>query len=194
MRAAERRTTRFEVTEPNGRVVLWIWMLCFVLPLSVTAVALGSILASANSGEKAVLTPVMFALTIVGALAIVLPLAILLQRTLRRLSVEFDGASLHVRAGWYRLSVAIAQIDVAHARVMNLAEHKEYRPTIKTNAMNLPGFDVGHYRLRDWRRKAFVLLTTRDKVLMLPLHDKRTVLLSLRRPQQLIDALRAATE
>lgn len=195
MRANERRAPRFDVVEPQGRVVFWIWMLCVVLPVAVTGVALGMILLGIEKGApqaQEALPLLELALVLVGVHAIVIPLAVWLQRSLRRIAVEFDGATLQVRAGWYRLGVEVSGIDAAQARVVHLDEHKEYRPVFQPNAMSVPGYRVGHYRLRDPRRKAFVLLTTRDRIAMLPLRDGRIVLLSLRQPQRLIDALREA--
>jgi len=59
--------------------------------------------------------------------------------------------------------------------------------------MSMPGFHAGHFRLRGDFGKAFCLLTQRDRVLWLPLRDgKQQFLLSLERPQALLDALRAA--
>jgi hypothetical protein len=197
MRATDHARARFEVVEPSGRVVFWIWMLCVAMPVSITSLALGVVLAGVGDGDGSPAIP--FPLTtsgltifVVVVLPILITLAILIQGSLRRLSVEIDGAHLVIRAGWYRLSAALADIDVSHARIVNLAEHTEFRPALKANAIQLPGFDVGHFRLRDWRRRAFVLMTQRDRVLALPLRDKRVVLLSLRHPEQLIDALRRA--
>src|SRR5690606_4135612 len=100
----------------------------------------------------------VFALVILGVCAIALPLGLWFQRSLRRLAVEFDGHELNIRAGWYRLRVATGEVDVARARVVNLDEHREYRPLFKSNAVALPGYRVGHFRLCNWRRRAFALL------------------------------------
>jgi hypothetical protein len=58
--------------------------------------------------------------------------------------------------------------------------------------MSVIGFAAGHFRLREKFGKAFCLLTDRQRVLWLPLRDGKTqLLLSLERPQALLDALRA---
>ena len=191
MRATEARATRHEVLEPEGRVLFWIWALCVVLPLSITAFALGMMLMG-TSADVVPASRTALVLTVSGVLLIVLPLAIMLQRSLRRLLVSFDGQILELRVAWYRLRLTVAEIDVANARIVNLDEQTELRPSLKTNAFALPGYEAGFFRLRDWRRKAFLMLTSRQRVLVLPLRDHRTVLLSLRQPQKLIDALRAA--
>jgi hypothetical protein len=195
MRSKTSAPTRFELIEPSGRVLFWIWGLCVVLPLSVTAFALGIMLLGAFGSDPVpapIATPLFITAIVIGVTVIALPLGIVLQRSLRRLHVGFDGETLELRVAWFRIRLALSEIDVAHARIVNLDERAEYRPSLKTNAFALPGYQAGHFRLRDWRRKAFVLLTSRQRVLVLPLHDRRTVLLSLRQPQRLIDALREA--
>ena len=55
---------------------------------------------------------------------------------------------------------------------------------------SMPGYRAGHFRLRD-RRRAFVLVTRREKLLALPERNGRMLLLSLKQPQALLDALGA---
>ena len=57
--------------------------------------------------------------------------------------------------------------------------------------MSLPGYQAGHFRLRAKLGKAFCLVTDTRRVLWLPMRDgKQQLLLSLERPQALLDALR----
>jgi hypothetical protein len=168
-------------------------LLCAVLPLSITAAALGIALAQTAPADQRLIAdsvPITLGLTLPLVAAIVLPLAIALQRGLRRLDVGCDDAMLDLRAGWYHQQIARSDLDADKARIVDLAEHLEYRPALKTNAIALPGYRVGHFRLRDWRRKAFCILTRRERVLMLPQHSGRVLLLSLQRPQALLDMLR----
>jgi len=53
----------------------------------------------------------------------------------------------------------------------------------------MPGFYSGHFRLQGGG-KGFALVTDRTRVLALPVSDGSTLLLSLERPQVLLDALR----
>ena len=64
------------------------------------------------------------------------------------------------------------------------------RPLLNTFGTAMPGYSAGHFRLRD-RSRGFLLLTDRRKVLALPERGGRTLLLSLERPQALLDALQA---
>ena len=63
---------------------------------------------------------------------------------------------------------------------------------LKSNGYALPGFHSGHFRLRDWKRRAFCLVTDPSKVLALPHADGRVWLLSFEHPQAVLDILRRA--
>ena len=112
---------------------------------------------------------------------------------MRRRVVELRDGVLDVRAAMYRRRVPVAEIDLPRARIVDLSEHTELRPSLKTNGMSLPGFHAGRFRLRRTPGRAFCLLTDGRRVLWLPLRDgKWQVLLSLEKPQVLLDALRAS--
>ena len=98
---------------------------------------------------------------------------------------------LVVAATFYTRKTAVTALDLAQARIASLDEHTEFRPGMKTNGYALPGFQAGHFRLRN-RAKAFCLLTTQQRVLILPQRDGAFLLLSPERPQALLDALRTA--
>lgn len=118
-----------------------------------------------------------------SVLAIVLPMW--------RREASFDGKRLRVKATYYTRESPLSQFDLAAARVVDTREHTEYKPSLKTNGFALPGFQAGHFRLRD-RRKAFCLVTDPAKVLALPHADGRVWLLSLEHPQAVLDILRRA--
>ncbi len=125
---------------------------------------------------------------------VIIPLVLaFLLLAVRRRSVALQDGILDARAAMYRKRVAVAELDLGRARIVNLAERTELRPWLKSNGMSMPGFHAGHFRLRGDFGKAFCLLTQRERVLWLPLRDgKQQLLLSLERPQALLDALRTA--
>jgi hypothetical protein len=55
----------------------------------------------------------------------------------------------------------------------------------------MPGYRSGWFWLRD-KRRAYLVLTDWKRVLALPKRDGGIVLLSLQRPEALLDALRRA--
>ena len=122
------------------------------------------------------------------ALPILAMAAAVIAIVMRRRSVRLEDGALKISAGMHGHRVAIAGIDLAGARIVDLAEHKALRPLFKSFGTSLPGYHAGHFRLRD-RSKAFVLVTDRKRVLVLPEHSGRKLLLSLRHPQALLDAL-----
>ncbi|HVK51220.1 MAG TPA: PH domain-containing protein [Pseudoxanthomonas sp.] len=122
------------------------------------------------------------------ALPLLLVIAAGLTWAARRRRIVLANRELQITATLYRKQVAVEAIDLDKARVLSLDEHTELRPMVKTNGFNLPGLSAGHYRMRNLA-KAFCLVTDRSKVLVLPLHDGLTVLLSPEKPRELLDQL-----
>ncbi len=130
---------------------------------------------------------------VLSALVVIPLLLAFLLLAMRRRSVTLQDGTLDVRAAMYRKRIAVAELDLERARTVNLAERTELRPWLKSNGMSMPGIHAGHFRLRGEFGKAFCLLTQRERVLWLPLQGgKQQFLLSLERPQALLDALREA--
>lgn len=124
---------------------------------------------------------------------VAIPLVVaLLLLAMRRRAVTLRDGLLEVRAALYCKRVAATELDLAQARIVDLDERTDLRPWLKSNGMSMPGYHAGHFRLRGGHGKAFCLLTDRRRVLWLPLRDGGQLLLSLERPQALLDALRAA--
>ncbi len=105
-----------------------------------------------------------------------------------RRGIRLQGRTLLVRSSMFAARTDIAQIDLAHARVLDLAEHGEYAPTRKSIAYALPGFKSGYFRMRNGQR-AFCLVTDASRVLALPVRDGRWLLLSPEQPRQLLQDL-----
>jgi hypothetical protein len=114
----------------------------------------------------------------------------LLNWSIKRRRVMIDGDRLRIAAAMHTATVRVAELDLDAARVIDLAETTALRPRFKTFGASMPGFHAGHFRLRD-RSRAFLLLTDRRKVLALPERGGRMLLLSLEKPQALLDALHA---
>ena len=126
-----------------------------------------------------------------AALSVVLLLMLAALALLKRRRIALEDGVLVVAATFYTRKTAVTALDLAQARIASLDEHTEFRPGMKTNGYALPGFQAGHFRLRN-RAKAFCLLTTQQRVLILPQRDGAFLLLSPERPQALLDALRTA--
>lgn len=135
--------------------------------------------------EDGDITPVM----LLGMQAAVALVTLGLVLPMWRREASFDGRHLRVKATWYTRESPLRDFKLDQARVVDLREHRELKPFIKTNGYRLPGLLAGHFRLRDLR-KAFCLLTDPSTVLALPHADGRVWLLSLQHPQAVLDILR----
>ena len=167
---------------PLGKpATVFAWLLGAGVPAAI-AVALGL---QARAGEL----PPTVALAMQGLVAVVI-LAVVLPLARRR--VAFDGRRLRVEATFYTREAPLTDFRLDDARSVDLHEHTELKPLVKTNGYALPRFYAGHFRLRDWKRKAFCLVTDPAKVLALPHADGRVWLLSFEHPQAVLDILRHA--
>lgn len=166
----------FEVAPAPIWRLLWLW----VPMLAVAAVIVATTLQSAQR------TPHELGLTVpfLGVLTAVLSWAFFRRR------IRLDSTTLEVVSTFYRKRVALEALQLERARVVDLAEHGSFKPTLKTNGYGMPGFQSGHYRLHD-RSKAFCLLTDASRVLYLPLRDGSALLISPEQPHALLDALQA---
>lgn len=116
--------------------------------------------------------------------------ALFVTVVMRRRAVLLDGETLVVHATLHTRKVAVADLDLDAARVVNLADHPDLRPVWRMWGFGLPGYQAGLFFLRKHGR-VFCLVTGRERVLVLPERGGRLMLLSLERPQALLDALRA---
>ncbi len=151
------------------------------------AIAFSAVIARLHAPQPGLawLVPLLAAGAVPGALA----------WALKRRRITIDGDELRVASTFYTRRIAVQALDLDRARIVDLAEHDEFAPRMKTNGYGLPGLRSGHYRLRNGAR-GFCLLTDRERVLVLPQRDGRYLLLSPEKPQALLARLRelAATD
>lgn len=171
----------FDVTPPAPAAAISLILLAGVLPAGIF-LASGNRLAQWDSAAPSLLGMLTFILVMMGGMLLLM----------RRRSVTLAGGSLHIRAAMYSKRIAVSDIDLQQARTVNLDERTELRPSWKSNGYSTIGFTAGHYRMRQGLGKCFCLLTDRSRVLWLPLRDgKQHILLSLERPQAVLDALQS---
>jgi hypothetical protein len=129
------------------------------------------------------------------AVTVLLPaaLAMLLLRLMRRHRLELDTEALSVATTFYRRRLPYADLDLANARVLELDEQPAYKPLLKTNAMMVPGFHSGWFRLRNWK-SAFVAISDGRRVLWIPTRRAYGLLLQPEQPQALLEHLRALAD
>ncbi len=180
----------FDVAESSPLRVLWI-----VLPLLAAFVAcLYAQLYKAPASApwiEVTLSPPWFRMggSAAWSLLVIALLGIGLGMAFFRRRVELAGDVLDVRSTMYRRRVPVAQLRLDQAEVVDLQRDRRYGIRVKTNGYSMPGFYSGHFRLQGGG-KGFALVTDRARVLALPVSDGSTLLLSVDRPQALLDALR----
>lgn len=177
MPTATQAPKNYPVAPPTGvpMVILWAILLAAIgLPL---ALMLGNKGVTYLASARAWLGPALVSLT-----GVIVSLAYLRRR------ITLDGGGLVIRSTFYTRTVAVSAMRLERARIVDLAEHGELKPAIKTNGYSLPGFRSGHFRMRDGG-KAFCLITDSSRVLALPLRDGSLVLLSPEQPRQLLQQL-----
>ena len=119
------------------------------------------------------------------ALPVVGPWVMLLHR-----QVCIDGDTLEIATAiFFSRKLPVAELALDKARVLSLEEHTGFKPMLQLGGISLPGFRAGHYLLRN-RSRAFCLLTTWDKALLLPQRDGKFILISPDQPQALLARLR----
>jgi Bacterial PH domain len=154
------------------------------IPLLIVSLSLGMVGIGFAAREEPLAWLAAIALALAGAL---------IAWSVRRRHVVLERDLLTVAAGFNTARVRTADLDIAAARIVNLTDNATLKLGLKTFGTSMPGYHAGHFRLRN-RSRAFVLLTDRTKVLALPERNGRTLLLSLERPQALLDALKAMAE
>ena len=177
--------------EPPGRAPrMWLFGLAVLLPVAITGVALAW--ASASEGPKRLIAgsmPLTSLATLAGIALLTLSLWWLLDRAMRRHRLEVVDGRIRVRTSFYSKTLALADLQLDAARVVDLQERTEFKPLLKTNGYALPGFHSGHFRLRDGS-SAFVAIAGERRVLWLPTTHKQALLLQPRQPDALLALLR----
>ncbi|MBO1746337.1 PH domain-containing protein [Stenotrophomonas sp. SI-NJAU-1] len=180
----------FEVAESSSLRVLWV-----LLPvLAVLGVGMWAQLHDNRSEApwvEVTLSPPFFLMggSAAWSLAVILLMGIGLGWAFFRRRVELAGNVLDVRSTLYRLRTPVADLLLDQAEVVDLSRDRRYGIRFKTNGYSMPGFYSGHFRLQGGG-KGFALVTDRARTLVIPVRGGSTLLLSLERPQALLEALR----
>jgi len=180
----------FEVADSSSLRVLWV-----LLPLlAVLGVGMWAQLHDNRSDApwmEVTLSPPFFLMggSAAWSLAVIVLMGIGLGWAFFRRRVELAGNVLDVRSTLYRRRTPVADLLLDQAEVVDLSRDRRYGIRFKTNGYSMPGFYSGHFRLQGGG-KGFALVTDRARTLVIPVRGGSTLLLSLERPQALLEALR----
>lgn len=188
---AERNAWQLEPASAGAR--MWLVALTAVLPVVITGVALGF---AVMSGDELSLIadslPLTVGVLLAGMALLGGVIALVLDRAMRRHHVTVDADGVEVATTFYKRRLAWGELRLEEARVVNLDEHSDLKPLVKTNGTALPGFKSGWFRLRN-RQKALVAMTQGPRVAWVPTTLDYGLLLQPRQPQALLEHLRANT-
>ena len=180
----------FDVAESSSLRVLWV-----LLPLlAVLGVGMWAQLHDNRSDApwmEVTLSPPFFLMggSAAWSLAVIVLMGVGLGWAFFRRRVELADNVLDVRSTLYRRRTPVADLLLDQAEVVDLGRDRRYGIRFKTNGYSMPGFYSGHFRLQGGG-KGFALVTDRARTLVIPVRGGSTLLLSLERPQALLEALR----
>jgi hypothetical protein len=179
-----------QLVPASGRARAWLIVLTMGVPTMAAAIGVASrrVPTAAflwGTGNVAVDALLAAAAVVLFTGAIAALLAVMLRR--HRLALTADG--LDIVTTFYRQRVRLSDLRLDEARALDLDEHPELKPLLKTNGYSLPGFRSGWFRLRGFQR-AFVALADGRRVLWIPTRAGYGLLLQPRQPQALLERLR----
>ncbi|KAF1686275.1 hypothetical protein B1992_08600 [Pseudoxanthomonas broegbernensis] len=181
---------RLQPAAPGARSRRWLFWLCVGMPLAFVATAVPLAVRDGTIVLVAGGPALTIAVHLGGALVVLTVLWRFLAMMMNRQGIALDGDGLKVWSAFYRHRVPLAELDLARARVVDLDERVELRPSLWcNNTMTLPGFRAGWFRLGN-RRRAFVALQDGRRKLWLPTHGRADLLIEPRDPAALLARLR----
>jgi len=173
-----------ELVPPSRSTQVWLFVLAVALPLLITGIALQMVLLRAPAGTPNLTLPVIGA-----AVLISLVVWVLATRWLGRRHVSLGRETIEIASSLHTRRLALSELDLRQARVVDLAERSELRPRLKLLGMGLPGFRSGWFLLGNGRR-GFVATAGGTRVLWIPTHKGHDLLLELQQPQAALEELR----
>jgi hypothetical protein len=108
----------------------------------------------------------------------------------RSLQVELGPEQLEIRGTVYGRRVPRSELELDGAQVVDLTQASPLRLGFRTNGINLPGYSVGWFNLKNGER-ALAFVTDRKNVVYLPTRNRYALLLSVANPEAFLAALSA---
>lgn len=167
---------RLQLQPPPRRARAWLAGLTIGLPSALIGASIALQRAQSPAG-------------LAYAAAAMVLLFLIIDRAMHRHRIAVDGGMLEVATTFYRRKLALSELRLDQARVVDLAERTEFKPALRSNGTSLPGFHSGWFRLRN-RSRAFVAIAGGPRVLWLPTTRGYGLLLQPRQPQALLRHLR----
>jgi hypothetical protein len=128
----------------------------------------------------------------VGLLVLMVGLTALFASMLysaRHTGFEISRDALRITGTIYARRVPVASLLLDDAKVVDLGKDESYRMKWRTNGIGLPGYRAGWFKLRNGE-KALAFVTDTKRIAYIPTTGGFSVLLSVRRPEELLQSLR----
>jgi len=111
----------------------------------------------------------------------------------RNVKFEVSTEGLRIKGDIYGRTIPTRALVADKAKVLDLSREKEYQLSWRTNGAGLPGYKSGWFRLKNGE-KGLVFVTDTRQVVYLPTREGYSVLLSVARPSDFIQALKLVTQ
>jgi len=171
-------TKAFNVAKPTSSLLLWLWA-PMLLVLSIDP------LIRVFAGKQ----PFQATFTSWGGWLVLSLVGAALTLAYRRRELRVEPRQLTIAATLYTRRVPVGSMWLDRARVVSFAENPDFKPGMKSNGFQFPGFRAGNFHMKGGG-KAFCLITDDSRVLVIPLRDGNSVLVSPEQPRTLLDELK----
>jgi hypothetical protein len=111
--------------------------------------------------------------------------------SMQHVEVILSSDSLRIRGDLFGRSILRSSLRVAEAQVMSLSTDRDHQPTLRTCGTAAPGYLAGWFRLRNGE-KSLAFVTDQSHVVYLPTTQGYSILLSIARPGDFMQALRSS--
>ncbi|MGD0201292.1 MAG: PH domain-containing protein [Bryobacteraceae bacterium] len=134
-----------------------------------------------------------FTVTTTVLLAVMTGMAILfawMAWSARQVRFEVSSEGLRIRSAFYGRSVPLQDLVVEQASIVDLRTDRQHQLSWRTNGIGLPGYSAGWFKTKSGD-KALAFVTARDRVVSLPTRQGYSLLLTVAKPGEFLDALRS---
>ncbi|KRG63467.1 hypothetical protein ABB26_12360 [Stenotrophomonas humi] len=177
-RNASTASEPFKVAAPTSSLLLWLWapmlLVLAIDPMIKLFAGKPPFDASFSSWGGWLVLP------LVGAA---------LTLAYRRRELHLESRQLTIAGTLYTRRVPLSSMRLERARIVSFAENPDFKPGMKSNGFQFPGFRAGNFHMKDGG-KGFCLITDDSRVLVIPLRDGDSVLVSPEQPRALLDELK----
>jgi hypothetical protein len=102
---------------------------------------------------------------------------------------EVSGQTLRIRGDLYGREMNLSDLNVAAAKAVNLNQDGQFKPTLRTNGIGLPGYRSGWFRLRN-QEMALLFITNPNSVVYIPTSKGYSLLLSVPNPEAFLSSIK----